>query len=183
MLKGTSHPPDKVVGRLRPTSFREFWELTVEKVAVNAVMAGAKPEYLPVILAHAASGVTARSSSTTSLGDDRRGQRSDPQRNRHGLRHRRDGSLQPRQRHHRPRLQSALDQRPGRISAGRHLHGLARQPVQLQRDFCGEPRSAARGSRSTCRRASSRPTARSASSSAAATPRPASGRARLGRRR
>src|SRR5262249_32925237 len=33
----------------------------------NAVMAGAKPEYLPVILAHAASGVTARSSSTTSL--------------------------------------------------------------------------------------------------------------------
>ena len=67
MLKGTSHPPDKVVGRLRPTSFREFWEVTVEKVAVNAVMAGAKPEYLPVILAHAASGVTARSSSTTSL--------------------------------------------------------------------------------------------------------------------
>jgi len=67
MLKGTSHPPDKVVGRLRPASFREFWEFTVEKVAVNAVMAGAKPEYLPVILAHAASGVTARSSSTTSL--------------------------------------------------------------------------------------------------------------------
>ena len=40
MLKGTSHPPDKVVGRLRPTAFREFWEFTVEKVAVNAVMAG-----------------------------------------------------------------------------------------------------------------------------------------------
>jgi hypothetical protein len=67
MLKGTSHPPDKVVGRLRPAAFREFWELTVEKVAVNAVMAGAKPEYLPVILALAASGLTARSSSTTSL--------------------------------------------------------------------------------------------------------------------
>ena len=67
MLKGTSHAPDKVVGRLRPTSFREFWEITVEKVAVNAVMAGARPEYLPVILAHAASGITARSSSTTSL--------------------------------------------------------------------------------------------------------------------
>ncbi len=45
MLKGTSHPPDKVVGRLRPTNFREFWELTVEKVAVNAVMAGCQPEY------------------------------------------------------------------------------------------------------------------------------------------
>jgi hypothetical protein len=67
MLRGTSHPPDKVVGRLSPTNFREAWELTVEKVAVNAVMAGAKPEYLPVILALAASGVSARSSSTTSL--------------------------------------------------------------------------------------------------------------------
>ena len=25
MLKGTSHSPDEVVGRMRPTSFREFW--------------------------------------------------------------------------------------------------------------------------------------------------------------
>ncbi|MCC6779242.1 MAG: hypothetical protein IT537_21870 [Hyphomicrobiales bacterium] len=67
MLKGTSHPPDKVVGRLRPARFREFWEFTVEQVAVNAVMAGARPEYLPVILALASSGITARSSSTTSI--------------------------------------------------------------------------------------------------------------------
>ncbi len=67
MLRGTSHAPDEVVGRLSPTNFREAWELTVEKVAVNAVMAGAKPEYLPVILALAASGVSARSSSTTSI--------------------------------------------------------------------------------------------------------------------
>lgn len=67
MLKGTSQPPDKVVGRLRPTFFREFWEATVEKVAVNAVMAGARPEYMPVILALAASGITARQSSTTSF--------------------------------------------------------------------------------------------------------------------
>lgn len=67
MLAGTSHAPDEVVGRLRPTAFREFWEFTVEKVAVNAVMAGCKPEYFPVVLAHAASGVTARSSSTTSF--------------------------------------------------------------------------------------------------------------------
>ena len=66
MLKGTSHAPDEVVGRLRPTNYREFWEFTVEKVAVNAVMAGARPEYFPVILAMAASGMTARQSSTTS---------------------------------------------------------------------------------------------------------------------
>jgi hypothetical protein len=67
MLGGTSHPPDEVVGRLRPAAFREWWEFTVEKVAVNAVMAGARPEYLPVILALAASGISARSSSTTSF--------------------------------------------------------------------------------------------------------------------
>jgi hypothetical protein len=66
MLKGTSLPPETIVGRLRPTAFREAWELDVEKVAVNAVMAGASAEHLPVILAMAASGFTARSSSTTS---------------------------------------------------------------------------------------------------------------------
>ncbi|MGZ5897006.1 MAG: UGSC family (seleno)protein, partial [Xanthobacteraceae bacterium] len=67
MLKATKVTRDKMVGKLRPTAFREFWEFDVEKVAVNAVMAGARPEYLPVILAMSASGVTARSSSTTSF--------------------------------------------------------------------------------------------------------------------
>jgi hypothetical protein len=67
MLKGTKVARDNIVGKLRPTAFREFWEFDVEKVAVNAVMAGAKPEYLPVILAMSTSGVTARSSSTTSF--------------------------------------------------------------------------------------------------------------------
>ena len=66
MLTGTSHQPDEVVGRMRPTGTREAWEFTVEKVAVNAVMAGAKPEYFPVILALAASQATARASTTTS---------------------------------------------------------------------------------------------------------------------
>jgi hypothetical protein len=66
MLAGTSHKPDEVVGRMRPTSTREAWEYTVEKAAVNAVMAGARPEYFPVILALAASGATARPSTTTS---------------------------------------------------------------------------------------------------------------------
>jgi hypothetical protein len=67
MLAGTRHAADEIVGKLRPTYFREYWQFTVEKVAVNAVMAGAKPEYLPVILALAASGLTARSSSTNSF--------------------------------------------------------------------------------------------------------------------
>jgi hypothetical protein len=66
MLAGTNRKPDEAVGRLRPTVYRELWEFTVEKVAVNAVMAGARPEYLPVLLAMAASGTSGRSSSTTS---------------------------------------------------------------------------------------------------------------------
>src|SRR5262249_10876219 len=55
------------VGRMRPTHFREAWEYTVEKVAVNAVMAGARPEYFPVILALAATGVSGRGSTTSSM--------------------------------------------------------------------------------------------------------------------
>ena len=67
MLKHTSHRPDEIAGHMRPTNFREYWEYTVEKVAVNAVMAGARPEYFPVILALAASGTSARGSSTSSM--------------------------------------------------------------------------------------------------------------------
>ncbi len=66
MLKGTSRLPDTVVGRMKAGNFRESWEYTVEKVAVNAVMAGARAEYLPVILALAASNQTSRQGSTTS---------------------------------------------------------------------------------------------------------------------
>ena len=47
MLTGTCLPPDHVLCDLAPG-----WGLaTVEKVAINSVMAGAKPEQLPVILA------------------------------------------------------------------------------------------------------------------------------------
>ena len=66
MLKGTSHRPDEVVGHMQPVEFRAAWEFTVEQVAVNAVMAGARPEYFPVILAIAASELSARSSSSSS---------------------------------------------------------------------------------------------------------------------
>ncbi len=47
MLTGTTRAPDEVVAVVPP----DLVECTVEKVAINAVMAGAKPEYLPVILA------------------------------------------------------------------------------------------------------------------------------------
>jgi len=49
MLEGTSHKPDKVIKVLDwPGGKRE---VTVERVAICAVMSGARPEHLPVILA------------------------------------------------------------------------------------------------------------------------------------
>ena len=50
MLKGTSHEPGKLVKEASGT-FGTTRPFTVEKVAIIAVMAGAKPEYLPTILA------------------------------------------------------------------------------------------------------------------------------------
>ena len=47
MLKGTSRRPDEIVAIVPP----DLAECTVEKVAINAVMAGCRPEYLPVVLA------------------------------------------------------------------------------------------------------------------------------------
>jgi hypothetical protein len=47
MLTGTNRSPDEVIGRV---PFRNGIA-TIEKIAINAVMAGAKPEYLPVIIA------------------------------------------------------------------------------------------------------------------------------------
>jgi hypothetical protein len=67
MLKATSHRADETVGTMRPSPPHEAWEYTVEMVAANAVMAGAKPEYFPVILALASTGVTSLFTSTTSF--------------------------------------------------------------------------------------------------------------------
>jgi hypothetical protein len=47
MLSGTARDPQEVLGMIPPTVV----PLTVEKVAINAVMAGCKPEYMPVVLA------------------------------------------------------------------------------------------------------------------------------------
>jgi len=47
MLKGTSRSPSEVIGKIP----MKFGIATIEKIAINAVMAGAKPEYLPVIIA------------------------------------------------------------------------------------------------------------------------------------
>jgi len=47
MLTGTTRSPQEIIGQVAPKN----GTATVEKIAINAVMAGAKPEYFPVILA------------------------------------------------------------------------------------------------------------------------------------
>ncbi len=46
MLAGTERRPDEIIAVVPPN----LVDLTVEKVAINAVMAGCKPEYLPVVI-------------------------------------------------------------------------------------------------------------------------------------
>jgi hypothetical protein len=46
MLEGTRRAPDEVVAVVPP----DLLPCTVEKVAINAVLAGCRPEYLPVVL-------------------------------------------------------------------------------------------------------------------------------------
>ena len=47
MLGGTARDPGEVIGQI-PS---DLADCTVEKIAINAVMAGCKPEYLPVVIA------------------------------------------------------------------------------------------------------------------------------------
>ena len=46
MLAGTRRDPSEVVGDIPP----DYAPCTIEKIAINAVMAGCKPEYLPVVI-------------------------------------------------------------------------------------------------------------------------------------
>jgi len=68
MLAGTSHPADEVVGEAFQMDTRELVKYTVQNIAVIAVMAGARPEHFPVILAIAATRQTALMPSTTAFG-------------------------------------------------------------------------------------------------------------------
>ncbi|MEO5694721.1 MAG: hypothetical protein ABIQ72_16435 [Usitatibacter sp.] len=47
MLAGTRRKPEEVIGNVPPN----LLPCTVEKVAINAVLAGCKPEYMPVLIA------------------------------------------------------------------------------------------------------------------------------------
>ncbi|MBP1625259.1 MAG: hypothetical protein H6Q07_3281, partial [Acidobacteria bacterium] len=76
MLKGTSHSPEEVVGQMAAhtpmpgennVEVFEPWSYTVKTVAINAVMAGARPEYMPLLLAVASTGKEAISVSDNSF--------------------------------------------------------------------------------------------------------------------
>ena len=47
MLTGTRRDPQEVVGTCAPN----YAPVTIEKIAINAVMAGCKPDYMPVVIA------------------------------------------------------------------------------------------------------------------------------------
>jgi hypothetical protein len=68
MLTGTDRAPDEYVGMMSITTHEERLQYNVERVAAIAVMAGARPEHFPVILALGASGRPSIPSSTTSWG-------------------------------------------------------------------------------------------------------------------
>ena len=47
MLTGTARNPDEILGHCAPM----YGEVSIEKVAINAVMAGCKPQHLRIVLA------------------------------------------------------------------------------------------------------------------------------------
>ncbi len=67
MLTGTSHRADEIVGEIFQMDTRENIKYTVSNMAVIAVMAGARPEHFPVILAIASTRQTALMPSTTAF--------------------------------------------------------------------------------------------------------------------
>ncbi|MFC1820872.1 UGSC family (seleno)protein, partial [Thermodesulfobacteriota bacterium] len=68
MLKGTKCSPDEEVGQAYDHDHHEIIKYTVRDIAVAAVMAGAKPEYFPLILAIASMRQSSITPSTTAFG-------------------------------------------------------------------------------------------------------------------
>jgi len=65
MLAGTNRAPDEVVAEIFLHDTQEYLKFTVETVAIIAVMAGARPQHLPVLLAVASTGHPSIPGSTT----------------------------------------------------------------------------------------------------------------------
>ena len=150
MLEATPLPPAHVVGVVEPRR----GEATVEKIAVNAVMAGCRPEYFPAVVAAVRGGVRAalqplRAQHHDLLrhagADDQRPGAPDA---RHRVRLLLPRPQRPRQRDHRPRAAPGDAQR-------RRLDSRRRQQVDVRpagprlARASASGRSGARGSRST----------------------------------
>jgi hypothetical protein len=105
MLKATSSSPQELLGTMVP----RYGKSTIEKVAINAVMAGALPQYLPVIIAAVKGMVDKRFKPISYFHRDAQFQRAgdcqrpDRQGNRHECARCLSESRQPRQQHHRAR--------------------------------------------------------------------------------
>ena len=50
MLKGTSHRPDEVIGRMQPAPPHDAWEQSVANLGARSVVKGAKTEHIPVAM-------------------------------------------------------------------------------------------------------------------------------------
>lgn len=69
MLKGTSRSPEMEVGQVYDHDHHEIIKYTVRDIAVIAVMAGARPEYFPIVLAIASLKQSSIAPSTTAFGN------------------------------------------------------------------------------------------------------------------
>ena len=72
MLTGTDLPPDHIVGKMIP----RLGKATVEKMAINAVMAGALPTAMPILIAGIEALLDPRRRSARSRSAPDRGRRS-----------------------------------------------------------------------------------------------------------
>ncbi len=131
MLKGTSHSPDEVLGVLE----QRKGIATVKNVAINAVMAGCKPEYLPSVLAAVKAvtdptynlyGVNATTSPAIPVIVI-----NGPIRNELGIHCQQvHGAPDIRQRHHRPCVQSGYDHRR-RTPRKQHVIGCRSRQILM----------------------------------------------------
>ena len=136
----------------------DYEPCTVEKVAINAVMAGCRPDYMPVVIAAVEAALDppfslhAVVATTMFVGPDRHRERSDPQGDRHELGRQRARPGQPRQLHHRPRAAARRPQRRRRQARRRRPRDAGQSPGKVgfcfaenEEDSCWEPLSVERG--------------------------------------
>ena len=124
MLKGTSHHPDEVVGKMAAGAYPP-WSYTVRQVAGERGDGRMPPRIFPYFAGDRIdwNRVAFQLHEFVRVCDDR--QRADPRQARIQLRHRRARTVRAGQRHHRPRLDAAVQKSGQRWNSWRHLPWLA----------------------------------------------------------